>query len=41
MAARSLLSLEDTQQARQNLGAVQDGSRLGRSQEDARSPYII
>ena len=36
IAARSLLSLEGTQQARQNLGAVQDRSRLaghGRSQE--------
>ena len=34
IAARSLLSLEETQQARQNLGAVQDRSRLGGSQED-------
>ena len=33
IAARSLLSLEEAQQARQNLGAVQDRSRLGRSQE--------
>ena len=33
IAARSLLSLEETQQARQNLCAVQDRSRLGRRQE--------